>query len=238
MAMIIPSLLGGALLLTGAWHLRRTRLRQRERFISSFSFPASIRAKVLERYPHLTPQQTGLVMTGLREYFQLCRMAGKKMVAMPSQAVDVAWHEFILYTRHYQQFCKQGIGHFLHHTPNDAMPNSNAPSEGIRRAWHLSCARDRVSPSNTTHIPLLFALDAQLGIADGFVYRRNCEAAAGTVGTGDTFCISHFGCSSSGCGGDSGSSHNGSSDSSGGSDSGSSDGGGGCGGGCGGGGGD
>lgn len=235
--MLLPSLLGAALVGGGLWQLRKRNARARERFIASFSFPDSVRGKLLERYPHLTPQQTGLVLQGLRDYFQLCRMAGKHMVAMPSQAVDVAWHEFILYTRRYQQFCRQGFGRFLHHTPNDAMPNPSAPADGIRRAWQLACRRDGVAPSTSSHIPLLFALDAQLAIADGFFYRRHCEAAPGTIGNGDTFCVSHFGCGSSGCGGDSGSSGHGGSDNSSG-DSGGGDSGGGCGGGCGGGGGD
>ncbi|MDC3952169.1 hypothetical protein KGZ13_33865, partial [Pseudomonas aeruginosa] len=39
------------------------------------------------------------VLGGLREYLLLCRAAGKRMVAMPSQVVDVAWHELILHTR-------------------------------------------------------------------------------------------------------------------------------------------
>ena len=69
-------------------------------------------------------------------------------------------------------------------------------------------------------VALLFALDAQLGIAGGFVYALNCRDAA--TSSGGAFCASDIGggCGSSGCGGSSSS-----------SDSGGSDGGGGCGGG-------
>jgi hypothetical protein len=146
---------------------------------------------------------------------------------MPSQAVDMAWHEFILYTRQYRQFCSRGLGRFLHHTPHDVMPNPNAASDGIRRAWRLACSREGIDPQLPARLPLLFALDAELGIADGFRYSLDCGAHPGSYRKGDTYCASHIGCGS-GCSGGSGSNNDSSSD--GGSD------GGGCGGGCGGGG--
>lgn len=34
------------------------------------------------------------------------------------RAIDNMWHEFILITRDYQQFCLQYFGYFLHHEPN------------------------------------------------------------------------------------------------------------------------
>lgn len=229
---ITTILFGAAALGGGYWLWRKRRGRQRDEFIAAFEFPERLRSKLLERYPHLTPAQTGQVLRGLREYFQLCRLAERRMVAMPSQAVDVAWHEFILYTRQYRAFCRKGLGRFLHHVPNDAMPNARAASDGIRRAWRLACLREGLAPRAPAKVPMLFALDAELGIADGFHYRLDCGATPGSYQPGDAYCASHIGCGSGcagGCGGDSGSP-------SGGSD-GASDGGG-CGGGCGGGGGD
>lgn len=226
---LIPILFSAVTLGGGLWYWRRNRLRARERLINAYRFPERLRIKLQETYPHLDADQVGQVLLGLREYFQLCRMAGRRMVAMPSQVVDVAWHEFILYTRQYQTFCRKGLGRFLHHVPNDAMPHADAASEGIRRAWRLACIREGITPQAATRLPLLFALDAQLSIADGFHYRLDCGAPPGSF-RGDGYCASHIGGSSgcaSGCGGSS------SSDS-----SSSSDGGSGCGGGCGGGGGD
>ncbi len=232
--MIFTTLLSAALL-GGVVYQRRAALqRKRARFIDGYWFPERLRDKLLERYPHLTGEQIQWVLLGLREYFQLCRLARGAMVAMPSRAVDVAWHEFILYTRQYQAFCTSALGHFLHHTPNDAMPDPQAPSDGIQRAWQLACQRLGLSPQRTERLPWLFTLDADLAIDDGFRYSRQCDAKPGAIGSDSGFCVSHFGCSSAGgCGGDSGSAGGG------GGDSGGGDGdGGGCGGGCGGGGGD
>nr|WP_315219004.1 hypothetical protein [uncultured Duganella sp.] len=49
------------------------------------------------------------------------------------------WHEFILYTRAYEQFC--------------------------RRAWHFTCHEEHINPLKPARLPLLFALDTKLHIA-------------------------------------------------------------------------
>ena len=36
----------------------------------------------------------------------------------PSIIVDLAWHELILFTRFYQQFCSKHYNRFIHHTPD------------------------------------------------------------------------------------------------------------------------
>ncbi|WP_414705424.1 glycine-rich domain-containing protein [Pseudomonas sp.] len=194
----------GLTLIPAGLLLRHSRVRARERFIESYAFPQRLRRKLAERYPHLSEQQTAHALRGLRQYFQLCRQAKRRMVAMPSQAVDVLWHEFILHTRQYQQFCNQGIGRFLHHVPSEAMQSPTLAQQGIRRAWRLACVAEGIAPKAPQRLPLLFALDAELAIADGFHYSLNCRG--GKNRQGDTYCAGHIGCSSGcagGCGGSS-----------------------------------
>jgi len=143
---------------------------------------------------------------------------------MPSQAVDVAWHEFILFTRAYQAYCARAIGRFLHHTPTEAMKTPTLAQEGIRRAWRLACAKEGIAPAAPTRLPLLFAIDGLLAIEDGYRYSLDCRDKSSPL-YGDGYCAGHIGCAS-GCGGDSGCSSDAGGD--GGGD------GGGCGGGCGG----
>ena len=205
----------------------KARHRRRLAFIERYRFHPAIRRKVQERYPQLTEQQVETVFAGLRDYFHICSQAGRRMVSMPSQAVDVAWHEFILFTRAYQAFCEQALGRFLHHTPTEAMQTPTLAQTGIKRAWRLACARERISPSAPTQLPLLFAIDALLNIQNGYRYSLDCQDRSSPL-YGDGYCAGHIGCAA-GCGGDSG-------DSEGAGDSGGSDGGdgGGDGGGCGG----
>lgn len=213
-------LLGAAVAML--WMLWRNWAKnQRAAYIDNFPYTRLLDKRLATRRPELSESQRQAVFAGLLDYLQLCRMAGKRMVAMPSQAVDDAWHEFILFTRQYDKFCQSAFGRFLHHTPAEAMSAPTQASEGIRRAWRLACAREKINPQKPDRLPRLFALDAALQISGGFIYQLDCMAAQ-KAGLGDGYCASHIGCGgSSGCSGDAGSSDGG-------------DGGSGCGGGCGG----
>ena len=206
-----------ALIVGGLALWRRACRKHGEQFIDSYPYQRLLDKRLAAKRPELTPAQREMVFDGLKEYFHLCNLAGQNMVAMPSQVVDDAWHEFILFTRQYQRYCRDALGRFLHHTPAEAMASPTVAQEGIKRAWRLACARDGIDPKTPSRLPLLFAIDGLLGIANGFTYQLDC-LAAGKAGSG--YCASHIGCSS-GCSGDSGNA----------SDSGSGDGGSGCGGG-------
>ncbi len=185
------------------WFVRRARRRRRERYIENYRFHHSICNKFREKHPQLNDEQLALVFRGLRDYFQMCLTAGKRMVAMPSQVVDDAWHEFILFTRAYEKFCDQGLGRFLHHTPAEAMKSPTAAQESIKRAWRIACHREDIDPKHPQHLPLIFSLDSQLNIPNGFHYCLNCQNSHNTSNS-STYCAGDIGCAS-GCCGDSGS---------------------------------
>ena len=181
-----------------SWYQAR-HLFQR-RYIERFTFPPAIKNKLKRRYPKLSDRQLDLIFRGLRDYFLLCHQSPLKMVAMPSQAVDSAWHEFILFTRYYQHFCRKALGRFLHHTPAEAMRSPTHAQVGIQRAWRLACYQERLDPKHPTRLPLLFALDKLLEIDNGFYYSLNCRKSASSR---PHYCAGDIGCSS-GCAGDSG----------------------------------
>jgi hypothetical protein len=124
----------------------------------------------------------------------------------------------------------------MHHTPAVAIKQSRVGDEGIRRCWTYACQEENINPAKPTRLPLLFALDSKLGIANGYTYVADCSGPKRTASAdANVYCGAELGVFAAGCGG----SGCGGSDSSdaGGSDC--SDGGGGdsgCGGGCGGGG--
>ncbi|MCX2949972.1 glycine-rich domain-containing protein [Lentzea sp. NEAU-D7] len=37
----------------------------------------------------------------------------------PSKKVDIGWHQFILNTKPYAEFCQRVAGHFIHHIPDE-----------------------------------------------------------------------------------------------------------------------
>lgn len=226
MAKLIITL--GLLLVAGLlW--RKWGQQRRQAFIDNFNYSQHLDKRLAKRHPDLTEAQRKAVLIALQDYFQMCRLAGRRMVAMPSQVVDDAWHEFILFTRQYEKFCRNGFGRFLHHTPAEVMRTPTDATEGIKRAWRLACKHEGINPKQPERLPRIFAIDGAFAITGGFLYQLNCmNGTSGGAATG--FCASHIGCSS-GC---SGSSDSADSSSSGGSDSGCS--GSGCSGGCGGGG--
>ncbi|WP_299947842.1 hypothetical protein [uncultured Microbulbifer sp.] len=173
------------------------------KFMEQFEFHPAIGRKVQERYPHLTNRDVDQVLKGLQNYFYICHQAGKRIVAMPSQAVDVAWHEFILFTRAYKQFCRKAQGRFLHHTPAEGMHTQILAQEGIKRAWRLACAKGNINPKKPNRLPLLFALDERLKIKGGFIYDITCGSAKSRADGNNGYCAGDIGCTG-GCVGSSG----------------------------------
>jgi hypothetical protein len=47
----------------------------------------------------------------------LARSAAGAGPSSPTRKVDIAWHEFILFTRDYRDFCREHFGRFVHHVP-------------------------------------------------------------------------------------------------------------------------
>ncbi len=188
-------------------YFKKFTKKGRSEFILGYSFPQRLRARLKLTYPHLTDDDVLLAESALRNYFVINSIAGKTSVAMPSQAVDIMWHEFILFTKQYQGFCKRSFGRFLHHTPNEAMAKSSHAQIGIKNAWYFACRSENITPKYADRLPLLFALDSDLNIPDGFHYHLNCRLSAisrssssSKSNNGGDYCAGDIGCSSeSGC---------------------------------------
>lgn len=197
----------------GLW--RRQRVLRREAYIRDFVLPKGLFDKLLDRHPQLTLKDCQLVSQGLRQFFLAHLKSGRRYVSMPSQAVDDLWHELILHTRTYQSVCSQAFGRFLHHTPAVALNSGRTGDEGLRRCWWQACREENIHPRLPSRLPLLFALDAKLNIANGIRYVANCDGVRrqGREENGDAtpYCGTDLaakgdgGCGG-GCGGDGGSS--------------------------------
>ena len=193
---MIPALAVGAALavvLAVLWG-RYVRLK-RDRYIRDFALPKGLYERLKKRRPELEVKDCALVARGLRQFFLAYLHSGRKFVSMPSQVVDDLWHEFILYTKAYDAFCRQAFGGFLHHTPAVALGAEKRDNQGLRRAWWYACKEENINPAQALRVPLLFALDGKLGIGDGFIYVPDCESL-GTDGRGNVHCGSDFGDSS------------------------------------------
>jgi len=231
-----------ALLFAAVLRFLETSLRRQ--FIREARLPPFLVGKLCQAHPQLSRRDAELVLRGLRQFFMAHLRSDRKFVAMPSKVVDTAWHEFILHTQGYQNWCKAAFGGMLHHSPAEVLGRDPKRNDGLRRTWYWACKEESIDPRKPARLPLLFALDVKFAIDGGFHYVPDCRAVERHIGS-DAHCGTSFGESSSSDGGSSGDAggFGGSESSSGSGDGGSSDGGGasdgggGCGGGCGGGGG-
>lgn len=211
----------------------RWRKAARADYIRTYMFPTGLLDKFGFNRPELSLKEKQLVAHALRQFFLAHLKSGCKFVSMPSQVADDLWHEFILYTRHYDAFCKQAFGQFMHHTPAVVLGADRQNNAGLRRTWWYCCLEENINPKKATRLPLLFSLDKKLNIANGFSYVLDCQGVkrageqgnSGTVYCGGDISSTSFDGGTDGLG-DSSSSFGGSSPDSGGGDSG-----GGCGGG-------
>jgi hypothetical protein len=157
------------------WHKRRTE--RRDAFIRDYVLPQGLFENLRKRRPGLQLKDCQLVAHALRHFFLAHLRSNRQYVSMPSQVADELWHEFILFTRHYEAFCRGAFGRFLHHTPAVAVGSAAKADAGLQRAWWYACREDHINPRAPTRLPLLFALDAKLGITDGFRYALDCRSA-------------------------------------------------------------
>lgn len=150
------------------------RLRCAE-FIRTYKFPRGLLKKLEDRHPGFTRKESALVSRGLRQFFIAYLMSDKQFVSMPSVVADDLWHEFILYTRDYQDFCRRAFGGFLHHAPAVILSREGRSNEGLKRVWWYACKYENIDPASPTRLPLLFALDAKLKVPGGFLYPLDGE---------------------------------------------------------------
>ena len=205
----------------------RRRRRREEDYIWFYPFPEHVEERCRHHHPELDDRDWKLIEQGLREWFLCCAFRDGEVLGMPSRLVDEAWHEFILDSRAYTEFCERAFGEYLHHTPEPAMTTPMPEAlDATTRAWERSGMADVGGA-------VLWKLDAMVGAADAVG-----DAVAGGDGghhhhdaggesSGSVEVVEAGGAESGGAG------DFGGSDSGGGGDSGSSDsgGGGGCGGG-------
>ena len=187
--LLLLIVLSGTLAIWARW--------QREVAIRESPLPQFLKRKLREAYPHLEGRDCDLVERGFRQFFLACLRSDRRLVAMPSKAVDAYWHAFILHTRAYAEWCDATIGRFVHHTPAEALGAKSGDNDGLRRAWFWACRDESIDARHPSRLPLLFALDAKLRIDGGFRYVADCSGlrrrGEAGVGAAAVHCGGDFG---------------------------------------------
>lgn len=170
----------------------RSRRSVRAEYIRNWVLPPGLFDKLRRKRPDLTLKDCQLVAQALRQFFLAYLKSGFGYVSMPSQVTDDLWHELILYTKDYDAFCRRAFGRFLHHSPAVVLSSQRQANQGLRRVWWYACVEENINPKQPSRLPLLFAIDAKLEIADGFRYSTDCSALRGQANGGIVYCGGDF----------------------------------------------
>lgn len=63
----------------------------------------------------LTHEEAGVLFVDMKKFLYMS--ANRHGQWSPPPQIDVAWHEFVLYTKDYANFCSKMFGRFMHHIP-------------------------------------------------------------------------------------------------------------------------
>jgi len=146
------------------------KYKKRMKFIDNYQFPDGVDEKILYTYPHLSDQDLNYIKKNLKHFFKIWMASGRfksTIVAMPSQVVDIAWHEFILHTKDYHNFCDHVFGRYFHHNTFSKKIESNDIKSSLECAWSLSCMEENIDKYDPHCLPTLFSIDSTLNIPDG-----------------------------------------------------------------------
>lgn len=64
----------------------------------------------------ITLDEADTLFRDMLRFLVLC--ANQRGPFAPPERIDAAWHNFILFTKDYADFCEQNFGTFIHHVPH------------------------------------------------------------------------------------------------------------------------
>jgi hypothetical protein len=99
-------------------------------------------------------------LTELVRFLYLCSVS--KTTLTPSKLIDAVWHEFILFTKSYSQFCSARLDGFIHH-----QPSSNSSAELGQYHQTLAMYQQYFGECNSVFWPKPQELVASCGPCEG-----------------------------------------------------------------------
>jgi hypothetical protein len=101
-------------------------------FVLSFEAPYLIRKLLLQKIVASEAEALAL-FDEVKRYLLLVDADPARAYPMTSLRVDEAWHQFVLFTIEYTDFCQRGFGRYMHHSPSNA-PDMEAVLGGRQEA--------------------------------------------------------------------------------------------------------
>jgi hypothetical protein len=76
--------------------------------------------KLLKERIAETPEDAEALFSEVKKFIVLSRSDDTGTWEMYSRRIDETWHQFILFTMQYMDFCQRFFGKYLHHSPSNA----------------------------------------------------------------------------------------------------------------------
>jgi hypothetical protein len=84
--------------------------------------------KLLKEHIAENPEEAEALFSEVKKFIVLSRSDETKIWEMYSLRIDEAWHQFILFTTQYMEFCQRFFGRYVHHSP------SNSPKSEVENS--------------------------------------------------------------------------------------------------------
>lgn len=172
-----------------AWKLRQAR---RAEFIRHQPFPKGLYAALKREHPAFGDKECQLVGLALRQFFGAWNRGGFAPMLAPSVAVVSLWRALAADAPAWARWQAQAFGgrDFPPTAACGLRAGERGPNTQLRRCWWQACRLENIHPWKPTRLPLLFALDAKLGVAGGIAWslpgrweaqRRSSDSGGGVT---------------------------------------------------------
>lgn len=161
--------------------------------IDGFAFPAGALHRFTLRHPEVDTDGLAAVQAATRQWFRLAVRGRRSRLSMPSTAVDDLWRELVLDSREYAAFCDVALGRLLPHEPQPATTVDSAMANRSSALLATLRLAQQDEGGDASRLPLLFRIDARLGVAGGRCYLLDCGGRHECFPSTGLTCLRHLG---------------------------------------------
>lgn len=144
-------------------------------YLKNYKIPTIVKNKFIKEN-NIKEEDYPLIEKALKQFFAMFLLASHKKhvkndnFLMTSKVVDELWHEFVLDTRSYHDFCNKTFGKYLHHAPAGTS-SSSKEKEALKNTYKTSKVLKEYDLNYMSgSLPLIFMIDSLMGFPEGLSY--------------------------------------------------------------------
>jgi hypothetical protein len=122
-------------------HLDRRAICEASNAMNALAYEAPfLIEKLLKERIAQTAEEAVALFLEVKKYIVLVQSDDTKIWEMHSLRVDEVWHQFILFTTQYLDFCQRFLGRYVHHSPSNAPETKNEKATPVA-SFAMFCER-------------------------------------------------------------------------------------------------